>query len=53
MWIGRPALSTVKVTLVSLPLRLVEITSPTSTPAIRTGDLTAMFAELEKVAFSS
>ena len=31
----------------------VEITLPTSTPAIRTGELSAMLAELEKVAFSS
>ena len=45
--------STVKVTLVALPSRLVEITLPTSTPAIRTGELSATLAELAKVALSS
>ena len=52
-WIGRPESSTVKVTLVLSPSRSVEMTLPTSTPAIRTGELRAMLAELEKVAFSS
>ena len=52
-WIGRPEPSTVKVTVVALPSRLVEITRPTSTPAIRTGELRATLAELAKVAFSS
>ena len=52
-WIGRPAPLTVKVTVVASPSRSVEITLPTSTPAIRTGELRAMLAELAKVAFSS
>jgi hypothetical protein len=52
-WIGWPEPSTVKVTVVALPSRLVEITLPTSTPAIRTGELRAMLVELAKVAFSS
>ena len=52
-WIGRPASSTVKVTVVASPSRSVLITLPTSTPAIRTGDFSAMLAELVKVAFSS
>jgi hypothetical protein len=41
------------VTVVALPSRSLEMTFPTSTPAIRTGDFSAMLAELEKVAFSS
>ncbi len=53
VWIGRPDSSTVKVTVVALPSREVEITWPTSTPAIRTGELSATLAELAKVAFSS
>ena len=52
-WIGRPVSSTVKVTVVASPSRSEEITLPTSTPAIRTGDFSAMLAELAKVAFSS
>jgi len=43
----------VKVTLVLSPSRSVEMTLPTSTPAMRIGELSAMLAELEKVALSS
>jgi len=43
----------VKLTVVALPSRSLEMTRPTSTPAIRTGELSATLAELEKVAFSS
>ena len=53
VWTGRPPPSTVKVTVVLSPSRSVAITTPTSTPAIRTGELRAMLAELVKVAFSS
>ena len=52
-WIGRPLSSTVKVTVVASPSRSVAITLPTSTPAIRTGELVAMLRRLAKVAFSS
>ena len=52
-WIGRPSPLTVKVTVVASPSRSVEMTLPTSTPAIRTGELLAMLAELAKVALTS
>jgi hypothetical protein len=38
---------------VASPSRSLEMTLPTSTPAIRTGEFFAMLAELEKVALSS
>jgi hypothetical protein len=52
-WIGRPEPSTVKVTVVLSPSRLAEMTLPTFTPAIRTGELVAMFAEFANVALTS
>ena len=53
LWIGRPEPSTVKPTVVASPSRSTEITSPTSTPAIRTGDLVEMLTPLAKVALTS
>jgi hypothetical protein len=52
-WIGRPEPSTVNLTLVAFPSLSVEMTFPTSTPAIRTGELRAMLAEFENVALTS
>ena len=51
-WIGRPAPSTVKVTVVVVSVAVGSITLPTSTPAIRTGELVEMLTALAKVAFS-
>ena len=51
-WIGRPASLTVKVTTELSPFRSSPVTSPTLTPAIRTGALSEMFAALAKVALS-
>jgi hypothetical protein len=42
-WIGRPLDSISIVTMPALPSRLMELTAPTFTPAIRTGDLGWMF----------
>jgi hypothetical protein len=50
--IGRPLPATVKVTVVLSPSRPTSITLPTSTPAIRTGELVEMLTPLEKVALS-
>jgi hypothetical protein len=47
---GRPESSTVKVTSDKSPTLLVLTTSPTLTPAIRTGEALRTFAEFEKTA---
>ena len=52
-WIGRPSSETVNVTVAFSPSRPTSVTSPTLTPAIRTGDVVRMFAAFENVALSS
>ncbi len=51
--IGSPSSETVKVTSAMLPLGSTEITSPTLTPAIRTGESGFSVVVLSKVAWSS
>jgi len=46
-------LSTVKATVELSPSALTELTLPTLTPAMRTGDLVAMLTALLKVALTS
>ena len=51
-WIGRPRDSISIVTSPALPWRLIELTLPTSTPAMRTGDLGWMLSAVANSALS-
>ncbi len=50
-WIGSPRDSISIVTRPVLPSRWIEVTLPTSTPAIRTGDLEWMFTAVANCRF--
>jgi hypothetical protein len=52
-WIGRPSSETVKVASAISPFESTSVTSPTLTPAIRTGESNLNVAAFSNVAWSS